>query len=239
MDWRRIGLVMRSVEPGHISRSLEWIIRRALCRGVRTVTRKHCPRTKGRIVPERMADTKAEKIQMGFVTGASSVGAHAAIDMDRCEDTSSLLQGYGLTATDKTTRTTSSPNQGPRHTIDHILGLARNNRDEGVTECRSETPGTGAESAVNLVLTVHRSRDVEFLNCVILVTRFTLGCSTMRQIHLPIPLAKSSMRIVDDSSVMPVPMNSVQLNTSLMKWKIHPSIIENSQNKHRPLLLLP
>lgn len=91
----------------------------------------------------------------GFVTAGSSVGAHAALDMDRCEDTSSLLQGYGLTAADKTTRTTSSPNQGPRHTIDHILGLARNNRDEGVTECRSETPGTGAESAGKFYFPLH------------------------------------------------------------------------------------
>lgn len=62
-----------------------------------------------------------------------------------CEDTAGLLQGYGFT--DKTTRTTASPNQGPRHTIDHILGLARNRDD--LNECRAETPGTGPESAGN------------------------------------------------------------------------------------------
>lgn len=68
-----------------------------------------------------------------------SVGAHAAKDMDR-EDTTSLLQGYGI---EKGARTMSSPGSGPRHTIDHILGLAR--RDE--VDCRADTPGTGTESA--------------------------------------------------------------------------------------------
>lgn len=73
-----------------------------------------------------------------------AVGAHAAKDMDRCEDTSSLLQGYGLTTADKNTRTVSSPGAGPRHTIDHILGLARR---EDAQDCRADTPGTGTESA--------------------------------------------------------------------------------------------
>lgn len=72
----------------------------------------------------------------------TSVRDHAAVNMDRCEDTSSLLQGYGVG--DKTARTMSSPTGGPRHTIDHILGLAR--REDGV-DCRADTPGTGNESA--------------------------------------------------------------------------------------------
>lgn len=62
--------------------------------------------------------------------------------MDRCEDTNSLLQGY---VGDKGQRTVSSPGGGPRHTIDHILGLAR--REEVLDGCRADTPGTGNESA--------------------------------------------------------------------------------------------
>lgn len=61
--------------------------------------------------------------------------------MDRCDDTSALLQNYGV---DKTPRTVSSPGAQPRHTIDHILGLAR--RDD-VQDLRADTPGTGNESA--------------------------------------------------------------------------------------------
>lgn len=68
--------------------------------------------------------------------------------MDRCEETTNLLQGYGLTSSDKT-RTVSSPGAGPRHTIDHILGLARR---EAESDCRADTPGTGTESAGKLFL---------------------------------------------------------------------------------------
>lgn len=61
--------------------------------------------------------------------------------MDRCDDTNSLLQNYGV---DKTPRTVSSPGAQPRHTIDHILGLAR--RQQDVQDLRSDTPGTGNDS---------------------------------------------------------------------------------------------
>lgn len=63
------------------------------------------------------------------------VGRKRAMDSDRCEDTTSILN-YGLDG--KPLRMMSSPNSGPRHTIDNILGLVR--RDGELIE-RSQTPG--------------------------------------------------------------------------------------------------
>ncbi|KAJ8925925.1 hypothetical protein NQ315_009777 [Exocentrus adspersus] len=62
------------------------------------------------------------------------------MDSDRCEDTSSMLN-YGLDV--KPMRMVASPNSGPRHTIDNILGLVR--KSDGEME-RAHTPGN-AESA--------------------------------------------------------------------------------------------
>lgn len=71
---------------------------------------------------------------------AVSVGWKRAMDSERCEDTSSILN-YGLDG--KPLRMVSSPNSGPRHTIDNILGLVR--KDGELIE-RSQTPGN-TESA--------------------------------------------------------------------------------------------
>lgn len=69
------------------------------------------------------------------------------MDSDRCgEDTSSILN-YGLDG-GKAMRMVSSPNSGPRHTIDNILGLVR--KDGDLME-RAQTPGN-TESAGKLSL---------------------------------------------------------------------------------------
>lgn len=62
------------------------------------------------------------------------------MDSDRCEDTNSML-GFGLDV--KPLRMVSSPNTGPRHTIDNILGLVR--KEDSERE-RANTPGN-VESA--------------------------------------------------------------------------------------------
>lgn len=67
---------------------------------------------------------------------AASVGRERAMDSERYgEDTSSILN-YGLDG--KPMRLVASPNSGPRHTIDNILGLVR--KDGDLLE-RSQTPG--------------------------------------------------------------------------------------------------
>ncbi|CAH1163732.1 unnamed protein product [Phaedon cochleariae] len=71
----------------------------------------------------------------------TSVGRKRAMDSDRCEDTSSILN-YGLDV--KPMRLVPSPTSGPRHTIDNILGLVRKG-DELMME-RAQTPGN-VESA--------------------------------------------------------------------------------------------
>lgn len=79
------------------------------------------------------------------IVAATSVYREAAMDSDqRCEDTSSMLAGFGLDV--KPLRMVSSPSSaGARHTIDNILGLARNSNGKEDGE-RSTTPGN-AESA--------------------------------------------------------------------------------------------
>lgn len=69
------------------------------------------------------------------------------MESERCDDTSAMLSFGGLEV--KPLRMVSSPNTGPRHTIDNILGLARHNKEEHQMENeRSNTPGN-VESAGN------------------------------------------------------------------------------------------
>lgn len=74
----------------------------------------------------------------------TSVSWCGAMESDRCEDTSAMLN-YGLDV--KPMRMVASPGTGPRHTIDNILGLAR--KDESERD-RSATPGNG-ESAGEII----------------------------------------------------------------------------------------
>ncbi|XP_017786577.1 PREDICTED: retinal homeobox protein Rx1-like [Nicrophorus vespilloides] len=66
------------------------------------------------------------------------------MESERCEDTSSMIGGFGLEV--KPLRMMSSPNTGPRHTIDNILGLVRKDDPNGSDRERAITPGNG-ESA--------------------------------------------------------------------------------------------
>lgn len=63
------------------------------------------------------------------------------MESERCDDTSAMLSFSGLEV--KPLRMVSSPNSGPRHTIDNILGLARHKDDHQEERERSNTPGNG------------------------------------------------------------------------------------------------